>query len=90
MNGKVFDSSNNAKQALTQEPNKLFYPEFNEWKDGGKGFFQGFWERLHAEGSHPGLSNEDDANFRLNLVQITTLEVLNRYDKIKAADTLVF
>lgn len=92
LNNKEIDSSNNARQALTKEPSKLFYRELNEWKDGDKGvgFMQGFWERLHPEGSHPGLSSESDSVFRLNLVQITMLEILRRYDDIKVGKQLVF
>ncbi len=43
--------------------------------------FETFWKRLHTHGSHPGLSNEEDSIFRLNLVQISTLEILKRYDR---------
>lgn len=83
LTGKDYNSSNNARQALATEASKVFYPEYNEWLDGGKGYIQGFWERLHSEGSHPGLSNAEDANFRLVIVQITTFEILRRFDIIK-------
>lgn len=48
-------------------------PSLNEWdfsQHGGCGFVQGFWKRLHPDGSHPGLSDEDDCTFRLQLVYL--------------------
>ncbi|MDM5334968.1 hypothetical protein QUF56_17365 [Ureibacillus composti] len=82
LTGNDYDSSNNARQALATEASKVFYPEYNEWLDGGKGYIQGFWQRLHTEGSHPGLSNAEDANFRLGIVQFTTFEILKRFDDL--------
>lgn len=79
--GKTFTDSQQAKIALSQSKPPIFYKQLNEWKDNGTGYFETFWSRLHPEGSHPGLSNEDDSVFRLNLVQISTLEVLRRYDR---------
>ncbi|NDI36666.1 hypothetical protein EPK97_18265 [Chengkuizengella sediminis] len=58
----------------------IFYKELNEWLDNSQGYFETFWKRLHREGPHPGLSDEHDSIFRLNLVQISTLEILRRYD----------
>jgi hypothetical protein len=50
----------------------------NEWDGQGKGFLQGFFRRLHPEGSHPGLSDEDDATFRLHLVLLVSRLLLLR------------
>lgn len=79
--GHTFTDSHQARIALSKCNPPIFYKQLNEWKDNGQGFFETFWSRLHPEGSHPGLSDEDDSIFRLNLVQITTLEVLKRYDQ---------
>ncbi|MGV6975507.1 hypothetical protein ACWA19_08505 [Bacillus toyonensis] len=74
-------SSHQAKITLSQLNPPIFYKALNEWLDDGTGYFETFWKRLHPHGSHPGLSDEDDSIFRLNLVQISTLEVLRRYDR---------
>ena len=59
----------------------FFDAALNEWEVGGKGgFVQGFWKRLHPQGSHPGLSDEVDATFRLQLVIITAEHFLRRFD----------
>ena len=59
----------------------FFEKRLNEWEVGNKGgFVQGFWERLHPDGSHPGLSNETDSSFRLHLVIIVSGYYLNRFD----------
>lgn len=81
--GNKFSDSHSARSSLSQSSPKLFYPEFNEWLFNGQGYFEAFWKRLHPQGSHPGLSNENDSMFRLNLVQISILEVLRRYDDFK-------
>lgn len=75
------ENSQAAKVALAKCDPPIFYKQLNEWLDNGQGFFETFWKRLHPEGSHPGLSDENDSIFRLNLVQITTLEILRRYDE---------
>ncbi|HHK5544928.1 hypothetical protein COA19_03260 [Bacillus thuringiensis] len=81
--GNTFVNSHSARTALSQSSPKLFYPELNEWLNDGKGYFETFWKRLHPQGSHPGLSDENDSMFRLNIVQISILEILRRYDEYK-------
>jgi hypothetical protein len=61
----------------------FFKAELNEWTDDGKGFLQGFWKRLHPQGSHPGLSEKDDCTYRLHLVIVTTHYIAVRYDAQK-------
>ncbi len=59
----------------------LVDPALNEWEVGDKGgFVQGFWKRLHPQGSHPGLSDEADCTFRLHLVIIVAEHFLRRFD----------
>ena len=59
-------SSNDRKIALAKAG--FFIKEYNEYLFNGTGFVEGFWKRLHPEGSHPGLSEQSDSTFRLHLV----------------------
>ena len=52
----------------------------NEWGDGQKaGLINGLFNRLHPEGSHPGLSDEEDSTFRLHIVTIVARLLLRRF-----------
>jgi hypothetical protein len=51
----------------------------NEWDDDGKGFINGLVKRLHPQGPHPGLSDEDDSTFRLHVVLLTATLLLRRF-----------
>lgn len=54
----------------------------NEWELNGRGgFLQGLWNRLHPEGSHPGLSDEEDSTFRLHIVLLVASHYLKRLDQ---------
>lgn len=53
----------------------------NEWADDGKGFLNGLVKRLHPQGPHPGLSDEDDCTFRLHVVLLTATLLLQRFDR---------
>ncbi len=56
-------------------------PALNEWEIGNKGgFLQGLWRRLNPQGSHPGLSDEEDSTFRLHLMILTASYYLERLD----------
>lgn len=61
--------------------------EYNEWQNdrGNPSFIQGLWARLHPHGSHPGLSEEDDAAFRLQITLITVRLLMRRFDERKTA-----
>ncbi len=61
-----YSSSNERKIALAKAG--FFIKEYNEYLFNGTGFVEGFWKRLHPEGSHPGLSEQSDSTFRLHLV----------------------
>jgi hypothetical protein len=50
----------------------------NEWDGQGKGYFEAFFRRLHPQGSHPGLSDEEDCTFRLHIVLIAARLLLRR------------
>ncbi len=75
-------SSHQKREFLARSTPPFFNPSLNEWNIGNNGgFVQGFWRRLHPEGSHPGLSDEEDSTFRLHLVVLTTHYFLARLDK---------
>ncbi|MBX7106911.1 MAG: hypothetical protein K1X57_22770 [Gemmataceae bacterium] len=52
----------------------------NEWDpvNRSKGFVEALYRRLCPEGSHPGLSDEDDSTFRLHLVLLNARVFLRR------------
>ncbi len=52
----------------------------NEWGDDGRGFINGLVRRLHPQGAHPGLSDDDDCTFRLHVVLLTAALLLRRFD----------
>ena len=43
-----------------------------------KPFIEGFWKRLHPEGNHPGLSDEEDCTFRYHLTIVVAYYLLKR------------
>ena len=55
--------------------------DLNEWGNNGKNFINGLFKRLHGEGSHPGLSDQEDSTFRRHIVLITARLILVRFDK---------
>jgi len=59
--------------------------EYNEWENdrGRPAFILGLWARLHTHGSHPGLSDEGDAAFRLQITLITARLLMRRFDERK-------
>lgn len=78
------DTSNQRRGEL--EKAGFFRAEYNEYLHNGKGFIEGFWKRLHPEGSHPGLSEESDATFRLHLVLVVIHYYAERLDEILNAN----
>jgi hypothetical protein len=58
----------------------FFSKEYNEFLHNGTGFVEGFWKRLHPEGSHPGLSESTDSTFRLHLVLLVLHYFAERLD----------
>lgn len=75
-------SSHQQREFLAKLTPPFLDPSLNEWELGDKGgFVQGFWRRLHPQGSHPGLSDEEDSTFRLHLVVLTMHHFLKRLDK---------
>jgi hypothetical protein len=54
--------------------------DLNEWDDKGLGFVNGLAKRLHPQGSHPGLSDDEDSTFRLHVVLLTARLLLTRFE----------
>ncbi len=55
-----------------------------EWGNQGKNLLNGVFKRLHPQGAHPGLSDEEDSTFRLHLVLLLGRLFLRRLDSIHA------
>ncbi|WBO21747.1 hypothetical protein [Sphingomonas abietis] len=51
----------------------------NEWTQDGKNYINGLFKMLYTDGSHPGLSDEDHATFRLHIVLVTARTFLRRF-----------
>ncbi|WP_445957795.1 hypothetical protein [Yeosuana sp.] len=46
-----------------------------------KPFVEGLWKRLHPEGNHPGLSDEEDSTFRYHITIVFAHYLLKRLEK---------
>ncbi|WP_322994094.1 hypothetical protein [Castellaniella sp.] len=57
--------------------------EYNEWNEnnGKPQYVQGLMSRMHPHGGHPGLSEEEDATFRLQISLVTARLFLRRLDR---------
>lgn len=57
--------------------------EYNEWNSNNQKpqFVQGLMSRMHPHGGHPGLSEEEDATFRLQINLVTARLFLRRFDQ---------
>jgi len=73
------ESSQEKKIALTKAG--FFAVEYNEFLSNGTGFVEGFYKRLHPQGSHPGLSESSDSTFRLHLVVLVVHYFISRLDE---------
>lgn len=69
---------NQSRIWLSQLDPPFFLVELNEWTGQGTGFLEAFFRRLHPQGAHPGLSDEEDSTFRLHLVLLTARTLLRR------------
>lgn len=60
--------------------------DYNEWNSNSQKpqYVQGLMSRMHPHGGHPGLSEEEDATFRLQITLVTARLFLRRYDQRKA------
>ena len=57
--------------------------DYNEWHANNQKpqYIQGLMSRMHPHGGHPGLSEEEDATFRLQVTLITARLLLRRFDE---------
>lgn len=57
--------------------------EYNEWNANNQKpqYVQGLMSRMHPHGGHAGLSEEEDATFRLQITLVTARLFLRRFDK---------
>jgi hypothetical protein len=55
--------------------------EYNEWNENNQKpqYIQGLMSRMHPHGGHPGLSEEEDATFRLQITLVTARLLLRRF-----------
>lgn len=70
-----------AMQLLSKCSKPILDSSLNEW-DGGnkKTFIEGFWNRLHPQGSHPGLPDLEESLFRFQLVLLVTFNLIKRFE----------
>ena len=76
--GALPQTGNDRRQWLAQVRPPFFIGDLNEWTGQGTGFLEAFYRRLHPQGAHPGLSDEEDSTFRLYLVLLVARLLLRR------------
>lgn len=78
------NSASDAIKLLSQSANPPFLrPDLNEVEGFNckKPFIEGLWKRLHPEGIHPGLSDEEDSTFRYHISIVVAHYLLKRLEK---------
>jgi hypothetical protein len=70
------------RQLLANLATPFLSRDLNEWSDDGKNFVNGVFKRLHPQGGHPGLSDEEDSTFRLHLVLLVSRLFVRRLDAL--------
>lgn len=79
--GGNHSSSHQRRQELARITPPFLLESINEWSiSNNNGFLEGLWRRLHTQGSHPGLSDEEDCTFRLHLVILVSHHLIKRFD----------
>ena len=71
-------SSDNRRTLLAKSDPPFLMESLGEWSGDGKNFVNGIFKRLNPEGSHPGLSGDEDCTFRLHMVLIVGRHYLRR------------
>ncbi|MCO8124740.1 hypothetical protein NHH03_23585 [Stieleria sp. TO1_6] len=85
--GLGYSGPNNSKSRRDYLGNGVQPPfllaEYNEWNANNQKpqFVQGLMSRMHPHGGHPGLSEEEDATFRLQTSLVTARLFLRRYEQ---------
>ena len=64
-------------------PSPFLLADYNEWNSNNQKpqYVQGLMSRMHPHGGHPGLSEEEDATFRLQISLVTARLFLRRFDQ---------
>lgn len=73
------DDSKARRDFLGKVQPPFLLEEYNEWSPNKSQFVQGLMSRMHPHGGHPGLSEEEDATFRLQVSLVTARLFLRRY-----------
>ena len=79
------DNSKAKRDYLGQLDPPFLLSKYNEWNENIQKpqYVQGLMNRMHLHGGHPGLSDEEDATFRLQISLITARLFLRRYKNRK-------
>ena len=77
-NGPTAKTGETRRRLLANLTPPFISRDLNEWSDDGKNFVNGTFKRMHPQGSHPGLSDEEDCTFRLHLVLLVARLFLRR------------
>lgn len=79
------ESAKSKRRYLGELDPPFLLSKYNEWdnNDNKPQYIQGLMSRMHPEGSHPGLSEEEDCTFRMQITLITARLFLRRFDQRK-------
>ena len=58
------------REALANLQQPFLIVNLNEWGNQCKNLVNGVFKRLHPQGAHPGLSDDEDSTFRLHMVMV--------------------
>lgn len=77
------DDSKSKRDFLGTVQPPFLLEDYNEWNANNQKpqYIQGLMSRLHPHGGHAGLSEEEDATFRLQITLITARLLLRRFDQ---------
>lgn len=75
--------SKSKRDFLGKHTTPFLLTEYNEWNVNNQKpqYVQGLMSRMHPHGGHAGLSEEEDATFRLQITLVTARLFLRRFDK---------
>ena len=77
------DNSKTIQKYLGNLKPPFLLAHYNEWSSNNQKqqYVQGLMSRMHPHGGHPGLSEEEDATFRLQISLVTARLFLRRFDQ---------
>jgi len=80
------EDSKAKRDYLGNLPEPFLLADYNEWNANNQKpqYVQGLMSRMHPHGGHPGLSEEEDATFRLQITLVTARLFLRRYNQRKS------